>query len=47
METNSHVFVDGYVFYSIKMNIRDRITGCVSITSEKFTLNEQDQGKVW
>ena len=46
METNSHTFLDKYVFYSIKMNIKDRTTGCVSITSEKFTLNEQDQGKV-
>ena len=44
METNSHAFLDGYVF--IPMNIKDRTTGCISITSEKFTLNEQDQGKV-
>ena len=40
MKTNSHAFLDGYVFYSIKLNIKDSITGCVSITSEKFTLNE-------
>ena len=46
METNSHAFLDGYVFYSINMNIKDNTTGYVSITSEKFTLNEQDQGKV-
>ena len=26
MEINSHVFLDRYVFYSIKMNIKDRTT---------------------
>ena len=46
METNSHAFLDGYVFYCIKMNIKDRTTGCVSITFFEITLNEQDQGKV-
>ena len=46
METNSHAFLDGYVFYSIKMNTKDRTTGCVSIVSDEITLNEQDQGKV-
>ena len=37
---------DGYVFYCIKMNIKDRTTGCVSIRFFEITLNEQDQGKV-
>ena len=46
METKSHAFQNGYVFYSIKMNIKDRTTGCISITSEKFTFNEQNEGKV-
>ena len=46
MEANSHTFLDGYVSYSIKMNIKDRTTGCASIPSDKITLNEQDQGKV-
>ena len=38
--------LDGYVFYCIKMNIKDRTTGCVSIRFFEITLNEQDQGKV-
>ena len=33
-------------FYSIKKNIKDRTTGCVSSTSDEITLNEQDQGNV-
>ena len=28
------------------MNIKDKTTGCVSITYFEITLNEQDQGKV-
>ena len=46
METNSHAFWMSMFFYSIKMNIKDRITGCVSITFFEITLNEQGQGKV-
>ena len=37
----------GMFFYSIKMNIKDRTTVCVSITSEKLILNEQNQGEVY
>ena len=40
-------FPDGYDLYSIKMNIKDRTTVCVSITSEKLILNEQNQGEVY
>ena len=32
---NSHAFLGGYVFYSIQINIKDRTTVCVSITSER------------
>ena len=46
METNSHAFLDGYAFYSIKMNIKDSTTGCVGITFFEITLNEQDQVKL-
>ena len=46
METNSHAYLDEYICYSIKMNIKDRTTGCASIPSDKITLNEQDHGKV-
>ena len=42
----THAFLDGLFFYSIKMNIKDRTTGYVSITSNEITLSEQDQGKV-
>ena len=47
LDGNKVSHLSGWVYYySIKMNIKDRISGCASITSEKFTFNEQDQGKV-
>ena len=38
--------LSGWVcFFSIKMNFQNNTTGCVSITSDEITLNEQYRSK--
>ena len=49
METNSKAFIGGYVTYSIKINIKDRTIGCVSITSDfnfKWAAQGEERG-IW